>query len=102
MHSPESNDSLSRTLQDWRVAPARDPQFRPKVWARIAGGSAALPWSHYARQHAAAVGGALALALVVGAVTGLESARSRAAADRAQLAAAYVQAYDARAMALPR
>ena len=47
------------------------------------------------------LGGALALALVVGALSGRERARSRVAAESAQLAAAYVQGLDARSMTTP-
>jgi len=105
MNSPQHNepadtsDTLDRVLNDWRVAPARNPQFRAEVWARI--GAGAQPWSVYARRHGAMVAGALALAVVVGAVTGRERARAQTAADRAQLASAYVQGLDARSMVQP-
>ena len=46
----------------------------------------------------AVVGGTRALGLVAGACSGRESARSRVAAESAQLAAAYVQGLDARSM----
>jgi hypothetical protein len=98
MHSPDSHDSLSRALADWRVAPRRDPQFRARVWERISAAVRPLPWRSYARQHAAALAGVLAVAIVAGALTGRERAHARAAADSAQLAALYVQTYDARAM----
>lgn len=68
------------------------------MWARVEASAALLPWWVYARRHALAVGGALALAVVVGGVTGHGWARARAEADRAQLAAAYVGGLDARAM----
>ncbi len=100
MNAPQSNDSLSRVLKDWRVAPTRAPQFRADVWARIGAEPAALPWSTYARRHLGAVAGALALAVTVGALGGHERAQARAAAESAQLAAAYVQGLDARAMVM--
>ncbi len=91
-------DSLSRTLASWRVAAPRHPRFRTAVWERIGAGSRALPWAAYARRHVAMVGGALVLALVAGAFTGQDRARSRVAAESARMAAAYVQGLDARSM----
>lgn len=98
MESAPSSDPLLRTLAAWRVAPTRNPQFRAAVWARLERGSAAPPWVVFARQHVVAVGGALVLAVTLGAVTGHGRARSRVAADSERLAAAYVQGLDARAM----
>lgn len=100
MKAPHSSDSLSRVLKDWRVVPPRSPQFRADVWARIGAEPAALPWGTYARRHLGAVAGALALAVAVGALGGHERAQARAAAESAQLAAAYVQGLDARAMVM--
>lgn len=98
MEHSRPNDSLARTLASWRVNPPRDPQFRAAVWARLGSGAAAVPWAVYARRHGAAVGGALVLAMLAGAVTGHERARARVEADSARLAAAYVEALDARLM----
>ena len=98
MNTPPEDNSFSRLLGAWRVSPRRDPQFRPGVWARIAAARAALPWPAYLRLHAAALAGALAVALVAGAWIGREQARARVAADRDTIARAYVQALDARAM----
>jgi outer membrane lipoprotein SlyB len=92
-------DSLSRTLAAWRVGPRRDPQFRAAVHARIAGG-AGTSWAAFARAHAPLVAGALAVAMVLGALTGREQARARVAADNGRIASAYVQSLDARAMAM--
>lgn len=97
-HSKEPNDSLARTLQDWRVAPGRTPEFRAAVWARIGGEKATLPWAVYARRNAGAVAGALAFAAVLGGVVGKEQAQAKAEAASARLAAAYVQGLDARVM----
>jgi hypothetical protein len=83
------------------VAAPRNPQFRTAVWARLESRAAALPWAVYVRRHAAAVGGALVLAVAVGAVTGHEWARAQVAAESARLAAAYVGSLDARVMSAP-
>jgi len=98
MDPSQTPDLLSRTLASWRVVAPRNPQFRTAVRERIGAGSRAQPWAVYARRHAAAVGGALALALVAGAFTGQDRARSRVAAESARMAAAYVQGLDARSM----
>lgn len=98
MDSSQPPDSLSRTLAAWRVAAPRNPQFRTAVWSRLGAGAAALPWAAFVRQHVVAVGGALVLAVAVGAVSGHERARTQVAADSARLAAAYVQGLDARVM----
>lgn len=97
-HTP---DPLSRTLTAWRVTPPRDSQFRTDVLARLQAGAAPPSWQRFARQHAGVVGGALALAVVAGGMLGRETARSRAAAESAQLATAYVQGLDARSMRMP-
>lgn len=102
MPSTEPNEILSRTLQDWRVSPPRNPAFRAQVWERITTATAALPWRVYVRQHAAVVAGALALAVLAGAIGGREGARAIASADSARLAKAYVQTYDARTLQLLR
>ena len=94
-------DPFSRVLREWRVAPRRDPQFRPRVWQRIAAAGSPLSWPLYVRRHAQAVAGVLALALALGAFTGRERAQTRVAAARAQLATAYVQGLDARTMRMP-
>lgn len=98
MNPNRPTDSLSRTLAAWRVEPPRDPAFRAVVWARLGAAAAGQPWSWYVRRHAAAVGGALVLAVVAGALSGHERARSQVAADTARLAAAYVAELDARVM----
>jgi len=98
MNPPPDPDSLSRLLAVWRVAPRKDPQFRPAVFARLSAARPALPWRAYARLHAAALGGALAVALIAGAWVGRNQARTRVAADRDAIAREYVQALDARAM----
>lgn len=68
------------------------------MWSRIGQGAAGLPWAAYARRHAPALLGAVALAMVAGGFFGRERARARAAAESASLATAYVQQLDARSM----
>jgi hypothetical protein len=101
MKTPPSPDPLSRTLADWRVAPRPHPQFRAAVWARIDTARGAASWSSFTRAHLAAVAGAVAIAILAGAVTGRERARARVETERGQLANAYVQAMDARTMRMP-
>lgn len=101
MNSPDPNDSLSRTLADWRVTPPRDPQFRAEVWAQIEAARRAPTWTGYLRAHGALVAGALIVAVVLGGWTGRERARERGAAARAALVADYVHGLDARWMRLP-
>jgi hypothetical protein len=98
MDSAQPPDPLSRTLASWRVAPSRQPEFRAAVWARLNARPGLQPWAVYARRHAAAVTGALALAVAVGAVGGQSWAKSRVAAESARLAASYVEGLDARMM----
>lgn len=99
MHESRSpaDRSLDQTLADWRVTPHRNPQFRTEVWDQIAAAKPA-SWPAYARLHAAALMGGLALALVIGALAGREEAKSRVAAERDAIAREYVQALDARTM----
>ena len=102
MNSPPSEpDRLPRVLADWRVAPARNPQFRAAVRARIETARGAPTWSDYVRAHGALVAGALAVAVVVGAWRGREQARERDAMARATLVAEYVHGLDARWMRAP-
>lgn len=98
MNSP---DPLSRLLADWRLRPPRDPNFRASVWARITRSQSAPAFGVYVRAHASLVAGALAIAVVLGGLVGRTQARERVSHDRAELARAYVQALDARAMTMP-
>lgn len=99
MDNPRPPDSLSRTLAAWRVVAPRHPRFRTEVWSRIEAAADTQPWVVFARRHAAAVGSALALAMVVGAATGHGWARARVAADNERLVSAYVGGLDARVLA---
>ena len=60
-----------------------------------------MPWAAYAHRHSPALLSAIALAMIAGGFLGREQARTRAAAESARLAAAYVQGLDARAMQMP-
>lgn len=93
-----SPDPLPPLLAIWRVEPASDPGFRRAVRERLQAGSASATWAAFARRRAAVVGGALAVALVGGALGGHGSARARVDEDRARLASAYVAGLDARLM----
>lgn len=101
MKAPESQDRLEPAMAGWQVSPTRDPQFRSRVWQRIEAAKAAASWPRYVQTHRAAVAGGIAVAVVLGAVTGRDQARSRADADRSTLATNYVQALDARTMKMP-
>lgn len=101
MDSPKEPDSISPILASWRVDPPRNPEFRREVWARVGSARGMMPWRVFARQHLTAVSGALALALVVGALSGHERAKRRVEAESARLATAYVQGLDARSMQVP-
>jgi hypothetical protein len=101
MNSPHSQSELSRILAEWTVAPPRDPQFRAGVWQRLQRARRPVSWTGYARNHVSMLAGATAIALVLGAWVGREQARSRVAAERAQIVAAYVESLDARAMRMP-
>ena len=101
MRSLHPDETLSRALADWRVAPRRNPQFRTAVWARIEAARRAPSWTGYARAHGALVASALVVAVVLGAWTGRVQARERDAAARAAVVADYVHGLDARWMRLP-
>jgi hypothetical protein len=99
MNTPQ--DRLTALLAAWRVTPARDPAFRQNVWRRIEAARGGASWAGFARTHAVAVAGALALALLLGGFAGRAEARARSTADSARMADAYVQSLDARTMRMP-
>ncbi len=101
MNNHETNESLSRVLEGWRVEPKRDPGFRAGVWARIEVERRVPSWPGYVRTHVALAAGLMAVALVGGGWIGREQARARAGADRAAIAENYVRALDARTMRMP-
>ena len=101
MNAPKPEDSLSRTLADWRVTPRRDPQFRTEVHARLEAARRAPSWGGYVRMHAAPVTGALAVAVAAGGLIGREQAKARVDAERTAMVSSYVQSLDARTMRMP-
>jgi hypothetical protein len=101
MNASEPNDRLDPVLVHWRVTPLRDPEFRSRVWARIESAKLPASWPRFARLHPAAIVGIFSVAVVLGAVTGRERAKSRAVEDSDRLAASYVHGLDARSMTLP-
>ncbi len=101
MNASEPNDPLDPVLADGRVTPPRAAEFRTRVWARIESAKLPASWPRFARLHPAAMAGVFSMAVVLGAVTGREHAKSRAAEDSDRLAASYVHGLDARSMTLP-
>lgn len=99
MNAPR--EPLEKALADWRVSPPRDPQFRARVWDRIAGARSAAGWTAYLRLHPAAVSGAIAAAITLGAIGGWTTAGARVKADSGRIATAYVHGLDARFMRMP-
>jgi len=93
-----SPDPLPPLLAAWRVEPALNPRPRGAVRNRLGAAAAGVTWAAFARRQSALVGGALAAALVAGALVGYGSARARVNEDRARLASAYVAGLDARLM----
>ena len=98
---PKRLPDFGRLLAGWSETPRRNPAFRAEVWKRIEASEAVPSWGGYMRAHAPWVVGALALAIVLGAIGGSAQARARASADREALASAYVRALDARWMREP-
>lgn len=101
MNPADSKPLRPRALADWRVTPRRHPNFRADVWARIERERRAPTWTGYVRAHGALVAGALALAVLVGAWSGRERAKTREAQAQAALVAEYVHGLDARWMRSP-
>jgi hypothetical protein len=98
MHTPDPNDSLSRTLASWRVAPPPDPYFRPAVWQRL-NLRARESWAAYLRAHLIGWSVAAGLTVVVAGWTGRTLARARLDAARDQMVVSYLGAIDPRVMA---
>lgn len=93
-------DSLSRTLQSWRVAPRRNPNFRTETWARIDSqrGASDVGWLVYLRRHVAGWALALAVTATAAGFGGHWAGAARNERDRDAILAMYVTAIDARAM----
>lgn len=95
-------DPLPPLLASWRVEPLLDPGFRRAVRDRLGPVSTGATWAAFARRRTPLVVGALAVALIGGALGGHGRARARVDEDRARLASAYVAGLDARLMAPAR
>lgn len=98
MHSPESNDPLSRTLAAWRIRPPANPNFRPAVWQRI-GAEARESWAGYVRAHA--LGLSVAALVVAGAAgwTGRAAVKAQLDAGREAMVVVYLTDLDPRVQA---
>jgi hypothetical protein len=98
MDSPRHHDSLSETLRQWRVSPARDPEFRPAVWRRIAQRSRDT-WAGYVRAHRFAWSLAALVAIGGAGWSGHAAARAKSAAEREAMVTSYLVALDPRVQA---
>lgn len=98
MDSPRHDDPLSETLQHWRVHAARDPEFRPAVWRRIAQRSRDT-WAGYVRAHGLAWSVAALAMIGVAGWSGHAAARARVSADRDAMVMAYLVELDPRVQA---
>lgn len=91
-----AEDPVIRRLADLHLRPRCDPEFRRRVWTRIDESMAPTKWFRYVRAHLLAVTTALAIALLVGAIAGLERGRAQAVQDSKFLAKSYVRDLDPR------
>lgn len=101
MNPPERPDSLSTTLQSWRVQPPRDPGFRAAVWERVAQRSRET-WSGYVRTHRLAWTMAAFAVVTVAGWTGRTAARAKIDADREAMVVTYLAELDPRVQARVR
>ena len=94
----DTRDSLSRTLQDWRVAPPADPNFRPDVWRRISRRSRE-SWGGYVRAHLVSWSLAAVVAISIAGLGGRAAGKARLDAAREAMATAYLVELDPRVQA---
>jgi hypothetical protein len=92
MTSPTNDPSLSRLLQEWRVQPPADPNFRPGVWQRIRRRSAET-WSSYLQ---ARLGALAVLAVSVAGWAGHAAGRAELDSLRDAMVTAYLVELDPR------
>ena len=95
MDPTPSRDPLADTLHQWRVQPARDPNFRSTVTQRI-DQAVRLTWSSYIRGHLVGWSIAAMVALVVAGWSGQAMARSRLDASRDAMVITYLSGLDPR------
>lgn len=98
MHTRPPDDSLSRTLAAWRVAPAPDPQFRPSVWRRIRRAENET-WPAYLRARLAPCAVAALLLASAAGWAGHTAALARLRADREAMVTTYLVELDPRVQA---
>jgi hypothetical protein len=94
----DSRDSLTRTLQAWRVTPRPDPNFRPAVWQRIRQCSHQ-SWAEYLRSHLVGWSVAAAVTLAAAGWTGRAAAHARLDAGREAMVVNYLVELDPRVQA---
>jgi hypothetical protein len=93
----DPNNRLSRALEQWRLRPARDPNFRAAVWQRI-DAVANLSWSAWLRNHRLSWSVAAAFALIVAGWGGRTLAETRLNAQRESMVVAYLSELDPRVL----
>jgi hypothetical protein len=98
MDSPKTDDPLSAVLQQWRLRPSRNPQFRPSVLQRIQQRSRET-WASYVRAHRLGWSVATVVVLGVAGWTGHAAAEAKLAADREAMVVAYLIELDPRVQA---
>src|SRR5829696_106989 len=98
MEPQKPDDDLSTVLQQWRLRPAPNPEFRPRVWQRIAQSSRD-SWANYVRGHR--LGLAVATVVVIGAAgwTGHAAAEAKLTQDREAMVVSYLVGLDPRVQA---
>ena|SRR5690606_24938905 len=101
MNTPDPNDSLSRALADWRVAPTPDPNFRPSVWQRIHL-QARSTWAGYLQAHLMRWSVVGAVTLIAAGWIGHLAAEARVNARRDAMITAYLVELDPRVQAVLR
>ena len=98
MNSPDQNDSLSRTLAEWRVRPPTAPNFRPAVWERIKQRTRDT-WAGYLRAHLVSWSLAGVMAVLAAGWTGPNVAQAKLDAGREKMVVSYLVDLDPRVLA---
>jgi hypothetical protein len=88
-------DPLADALAQWRIRPARNPNFRAAVSERI-NQAARLTWSNYLRGHLVGWSVAAMLALVAAGWGGRAMAQARLDAGREAMVVSYLSGLDPR------
>src|SRR5687767_16007834 len=98
MSTPDPDERLSRTLEDWRIQPLVNPNFRPAVWQRIRQRSGETLAS-YVRAHAAAWSIATVLAVTAAGLVGVTAGRAQLNVKRDAMVVSYLVDLDPRVQA---